>query len=152
MEVAIPQIRFCRSIWVIQKLNIDEHVISMRRTQSGVLNRSMKRAQDRVLDHSMSIQYISVEVSCHTDSNCILLRCLIRQLRGIILYFDIFTHSIVEFHSFMVHNRGLGWGQRQCPRILYFRWRGSTSYLVIVVQDIYQWNVYSCVDWRWHSW
>ena len=112
MEVAVPKIGFCKSIWVIWQLNIDNYVITMRRNWSGMLNRHMRRAWGRVLDCNMFVHHVAVEVSHYTDSNCLLLRCLIGQHRKIIIYFDVFVYSIVEFHSFMVHNRGLGWGQK----------------------------------------
>ena len=122
------------------------------KNMKGVLNRSMRKAQGRMLNHSTFVQHVSVGISHHTDSNCFLLGCLIEQLRGIIFYFDIYIHSIIEFHSFMVCNRELGRGQRQCPKILCFRQRGFISCLVVVVWDISWWNVHPYVDWRWHSW
>ena len=133
-------------------MNIDDCVITTRRNQGGVLDRHMRRAWGRALNHNTFVYYIAVGVSCYTDSNCLLLRCLIGQHKRIIIHFDIFIYTVVEFHSFMVCNRRLGWGQKRCSRILCFRWRGSTSHLVVVDRNISCWNVHSCVDWRWYSW
>lgn len=72
MEAAIPQIRFHKSIRVIQKLNVDDGVVNTRRSLSEVHGKSVRRAQGRVLNYNMFVQCVSVRVSCHTNSRNII--------------------------------------------------------------------------------
>ena len=136
MEVSIPKFGFHRSIQVIWQFDINNCVINTRRTWGRVLNWNMRRAWGRALNCNMFVHCVVVRVSHHTDTNCLFLRCLIGQLRAVVIHIDIFVQTIVIFYSFIVCNQRFGWGHRRCLRELWFRWRGFTSHLIIVVRNI----------------
>ena len=158
MEAFIPEFGFYKSTWIVQKLNVDDHVISMVCSlnmcgiRGHLIVQNMLRVQVRDIRVTTLAHHVGLEISCLTDSNCFLLECLIRQSQRIVVHVNVYVHGIITLHSFIVRNRRLCWRHWRVSRCLFFSWEGSTSHLIIIIRSKFCKNVYPCVVWVKHSW
>ena len=140
VEWATLELRLDRSIWIIRKLDVD-HIILMLGMSRGHLIVYVVELRRCLL------------VSRHTNSNCHLLFCLVRQYR---LFFGRFVADWVNVrvgvHPLIVRGGSSRGDHRGVSGRVVRIWRVSPSYLGVVGRDSSCLNVHPYILLCGHSW